>query len=134
MAAVNTYDLGTPIGQVRLLTNDTNLADVFFSDDEYNAFLSMVGSNVQMAAAVVYGTIIRSRSLLAKYSKREGYESDSHAVKDLLATKKDLEDQANTVSGLSYGTIATPSDVLASYLPMWVDPRNPFIPVDDSTV
>jgi len=46
-----TYDIDTDRGKVRLLIGDTALVDCNFTDDEIDAFLTMAGSVIYLAAA-----------------------------------------------------------------------------------
>lgn len=67
-------DYTTDVGKVRVLLGDTNPTDIslgegtylYFSDDEINAFLTMYGDNVKLAAARCLETIASSQALLLK--------------------------------------------------------------------
>ena len=67
-------DYDTEVGQVRALLGDTDPLDVslgigtymYFGDDEINAFLTMYGHNVKLAAARCLETISMSQALMLK--------------------------------------------------------------------
>ena len=67
-------DYDTEVGQVRALLGDTDPTDVsvgvgtymYFGDDEINAFLTMYGHNVKLAAARCLETISMSQALMLK--------------------------------------------------------------------
>lgn len=47
-----TYDITTDRGKVRMLIGDTDVADAHYTDAEIDAFLSMSGGSVYLAAAI----------------------------------------------------------------------------------
>jgi len=67
-------NFSTDVGQVRVLLGDTVAENVssgvseynYFGDDELNAFLTMYGDNVKLAAARGLETISMSQALLLK--------------------------------------------------------------------
>ncbi len=67
-------NFATDVGQVRVLLGDTNPQNIvgstgeylYFGDDEINAFLTMYGDNVKLAAARCLETISMSQVLLLK--------------------------------------------------------------------
>jgi hypothetical protein len=71
---VSPVDFESDIGKVRVLLGDTEATGVnqgmgnylYFSDDEIEAFLSMYGDNVKLAAARAMEVIASSQALLLK--------------------------------------------------------------------
>jgi hypothetical protein len=71
---VSPVDFDSDTGKVRVLLGDTVATNVtsgvgeylYFSDDEINAFLSMYGDNVKLAAARAMEVIASSQALLLK--------------------------------------------------------------------
>jgi hypothetical protein len=59
------YDPTTPLGNVRLLIADTNVAADTFSDAEINVFLSMAGQVVMLAASYALDALAADQSRLA---------------------------------------------------------------------
>jgi predicted metallo-beta-lactamase superfamily hydrolase len=109
------------ISQVRLLIADTDDTDYIFTDTEITTFLTLKTDNVYLAAASAYSTIARSRGLLAKKVKREGYESEAHAIADLRALAKDLENEAITADGIQSQDFALNDDHFETARPIWRD-------------
>lgn len=104
-------DYTTPAGQVRLLINDTQVADPVFSDDEISAFLALEGSNVKRAAAQAIDTIADDEALTSKVIRTQDLSADGSKVADSLRARanalrvqaaQDLED----VDGGSYEIVA----------------------------
>ena len=79
-----TYDVTTDRGQVRLLCTDTDAANVIFEDNEIDAFLSMMSSNVLRAAAMALFRIAASEVLLLKVIKLLEIQTDGSKVADSL--------------------------------------------------
>lgn len=59
------YDPSTPLGQVRLLINDTS-SDPVFGDPDLSGFLAMEGGNVKLAAAQALDVIADDEALTLK--------------------------------------------------------------------
>jgi hypothetical protein len=67
-----TYDPTTPAGQVRLLAQDSSLADPggpIFGDEEIGAFLNLNGGDVRLAAASALDVIAASEIYVQKRIK-----------------------------------------------------------------
>ncbi len=62
----STYDLATPTGKLRLLIEDTDVADSIFSDEELEVFLHHSSSDLYAAAALAWMANAGSHSRLAK--------------------------------------------------------------------
>lgn len=115
-----TYDVNTDRGRVRLLIADTDSTSVLFQDDEIDAFLTLGESNVFLAAAMAIESLLREKGVrLAKRIKRDRYETEEHAIKDLTELAKKLRDDA-VGSGISVGLIDVTGEHLDSYRPQWV--------------
>ena len=76
-----TYDLSTPVGQIRLLIPDSVNTDAegsIFSDEELTAFLGMdgVSGNNLRAAAYACLSIARDNALVQKVQKVKDVETD----------------------------------------------------------
>lgn len=117
-----TYDLTTPRGQVRLLTDDRDMSQVsttlplearsaIFSDAEIDVFLANAGNDVFFASADALITISGNRSLLVT-SRRIGRETV-----DYSAVRADLRAQA---AALIEFAMMQPADGLAEIA--WTDP------------
>lgn len=88
------YDPQTPVGQVRLLIDDTDL--LVFSDDELNTFLGLNGGSVLKAAAQALLMIAGSEARLAKKITSQDLQTDGPAVAaELRAQAKQLRAQAD---------------------------------------
>lgn len=74
----------TPAGQVRLLINDVNEADLVFSDEEIAAFLSLEGDNVKLAAAQAIDTIADDQALVLKVLRDHEQTTDGAKLADSL--------------------------------------------------
>jgi hypothetical protein len=77
-------DLSTPVGQVRLLINDTNTDDPVFSDAEITAFLTMEGDVVKLAAAQALDTIADDEALTSKVIATQDVRTDGAKLADAL--------------------------------------------------
>ena len=93
-----TYDLTTPIGQVRLLATDSDAANILFQDGEIEAFLSLEGGNVRKAAALALETTARQEALLLKKIESLDLKTDGPALaKELREQAKVLREQADSL-------------------------------------
>lgn len=91
-----TYDVNTNRGKVRLLITDTDAANVIFQDNEIDAFLSMMGSNVLRAAALALFTIASKEALLLKVIKLLELQTDGAKLADSLrALAKEYQEKAD---------------------------------------
>lgn len=77
------YDVTTPIGQVRLLVNDTT-ADPVFADTDVAAFLAMEDGHVKRAAAQALDTIADDEALTSKAIRTQDLATDGPKVADSL--------------------------------------------------
>jgi hypothetical protein len=69
-----TYELATPIGQVRLMIPDNNAEAFDLSDAEIEYFLSLRGNNVKAAAVEACSHLAR------KYAKLPTFSADGLSV------------------------------------------------------
>lgn len=83
--------------QVRLLISDVGGQDeesFIFSDEEINAFLSMEGGNIKLAASTALRTIAANTAMVMKVIKFMELSTDGAKVaKVLLETAKELKEQ-----------------------------------------
>lgn len=93
---------------------------MLFEDDEIDAFLSLAQNNVFLAAAMAIESLLREKGVrLAKRVKRDRYETEEHAIRDLTELAKRLREDA-VGAGVSVGAVAASGEHLDSYLPQWV--------------
>jgi hypothetical protein len=90
-----TYDPSTAIGQVRLLVSDTDTTRRIMDDEEYQAFLTMSGDSVVLAAAKALETIAVNEILCLKVVNLMGaiVTDAASAAKQLLAQAKTLRSE-----------------------------------------
>ena len=117
----STYDLGTDVGKLRLLISDKDIANALFSDEELQFFIDEATGNLYYAGYAAFHALVRDRSLLAKRIKREGYESEQHAIKELCDIAHDLKEQGASINGVQTGTLSLSDDHLEYYRPTWRD-------------
>lgn len=79
----DSYDLATPVGQVRLLLNDVEEPFVF-TDAEVTAFLALEGESVKRAAAQAIDANASSEVLAAKVLRTQDVTTDGAKVADAL--------------------------------------------------
>jgi hypothetical protein len=92
----DTYDLGTPVGRVRLLLNDVDRDAPVFSDVEVQAFLDLEGGSVKAAAALAIETNADSILLATRVLKTPNLTTDGAKVADSLrARAAQLREQAD---------------------------------------
>lgn len=92
-------DVTTPLGQVRLLINDTTDAPVF-SDPEIAAFLLLESQDVKCAAALAYETIAADEVLTSKVIRSQDLQTDGASVAaQLLARATSLRAEGRGSSG-----------------------------------
>lgn len=92
-------DVTTPLGQVRLLINDTADSQVF-SDPEVATFLLLEGGDVKCAAALAYETIAADEALTSKVIRTQDLQTDGAAVAaQLLARAASLRSESRSGSG-----------------------------------
>lgn len=73
-------DFTTPIGQVRLLTADSDEAKLLLSDALLNGYLQLHKDNVYRAAAEALEAMATSESLLSKKIRTQDLSTDGPAV------------------------------------------------------
>lgn len=73
------YNPATPVGQVRLLIVDTS-DDPVFTDDEINAFLTLEGQVVKLAAAQALDAIASDEALTSKHITDHDLSTDGPAT------------------------------------------------------
>lgn len=85
-AAAATYEVGSDAGKVRLLCQDTDVADPYFLDTEIDALLALEGGDVRLAAAQALDAIASSEALILKKIRQLGgaLETDGPAVAKAL--------------------------------------------------
>jgi hypothetical protein len=100
-----TYDLTTDRGKTRLYAMDTVSANAIFSDDEIDAFLSLNGSDIYLAAADALDIIASNQSYVLKVITNNGLSTNGPAVAaDLRKGAQVLRDKSasfSTSSGIS---------------------------------
>lgn len=77
------YDPTTPVGQVRLLINDTS-PDPAFSDPDLNGFLALEAGVVKLAAAQAIDVIADDEALTSKVITTQDVATDGSKVADSL--------------------------------------------------
>lgn len=85
------YDVSTDAGKVRLIITDTDPANVMFQDAEIEAFLTLKGGSILLAAAQALDTIASSEALILKKVRLLDVTTDGPAV------AKALRDHANSL-------------------------------------
>jgi hypothetical protein len=91
----DTYDVTTPVGQVRLLINDTAIETPVFHDAEISGFLALEGDVVKQAAALAVETIAGDEALTSKVIRTQDLSTDGAKLATaLLAQAKAWRDQA----------------------------------------
>ena len=113
------YDISTNIGKVRLWIGDTDDNALVFSDDEISYFLTQ-GSDVYASAALAILACINSKTMLAKRTNLYGYETEEHAVKDLLAIYDKLKGLSPNAGGITTGDIDLTGELITSFAPEWI--------------
>jgi hypothetical protein len=110
----DTYDLNTPVGQVRLLINDTDVnsqAGAVFTDAEVTAFLTMNRSSVKRAAAAALLVIAADEALTSKVIQDHDLTTDGAKLAAELR-----------IQAASLKAEATDDDNIAAGTPVWEFP------------
>jgi len=95
-----TYDPTTPLGKTRLYAQDTVTANAIFTDEELNAFLTINGQNVFLAAADALDIIAANQAYVLKVISNNGLSTNGAAVaSSLQATARVWRDKALTSDG-----------------------------------
>ena len=107
-----TYDLDSPIGEVRLLCTDTEEDHAMFSDEEIKYFLKSEGKNVKRAGARALETIASSQTLLLKVvSTLDTSMNGPQVAKDLREGAKQLRKDAEDDEERNGGSFAIAEQV-----------------------
>lgn len=116
-AVAATYEVGTDAGKVRLLSQDTDVADPYFLDTEIDAFLALEDGDVRLAAAQALDAIASSEALILKKIRQLGgaLETDGPAV------AKALRDHATALRSQVVDGISADVDGLFGVVEMGVD-------------
>lgn len=89
-------DPSTPVGMMRLLATDIDVAAPLLTDQQYAALLHLEGGNVKRGAAMALETIATSETLCTKKISTQDLSIDGPAVADDLRKRaKLLRDQAD---------------------------------------
>jgi len=99
-----TYVVGTDIWRVRLQTGDKNLADIIFTDDEINEFLS-VGGTINLASAMLLEAWAAMYGVSADTEKIGDYSYGQKIVDKMLALAKRLRDADGAIPVLEWAEI-----------------------------
>lgn len=108
------YDLSTPVGQVRLLTRDIDSSNQIMSDEEISAMLNQFDNDVKVTAAQCILAWANNYALLAKIKRAGGYSEDLTKIAEIL------RENAKTMLEMSI----TPYDVVVEQT--FGDPRDPW--------
>jgi hypothetical protein len=93
-------DPTTPIGLVRLLCTDLSETEPLFTDAQIQAFLTLEGDSVKLAAAQALDTIASNEALVSKAIRTMDLQTDGPAVAaELRARAKELRAQAAVDDG-----------------------------------
>lgn len=88
------YDVSNDAGKVRLIITDTDSSLPIFEDEEIEAFLTLKGGRILLAAAQALDTIASSQALVLKKIRLLDVTTDGPAVAQALrAHAKALRDQ-----------------------------------------
>ena len=112
--AADSYDLNTPVGQVRLLINDTAVdsqAGAVFTDAEITTFLTLNRSSVKRAAAAALLVIAGDEALTSKVIRDHQLDHDGAKL------AAELRAQAATLK-----VEAADDDTAAAGTPVWSFP------------
>jgi hypothetical protein len=91
------WDPTTPAGQVRLLISDVDRDHPIFAPDEIDAFLTLEGGDVRLAAAQALDTIASNEAMVSKRIRLLDLSTDGPAVAKALRDHAGrLRDQAET--------------------------------------
>jgi len=94
-----TYDLSTNVGKTRLRAGDTDLIDPWHEDEELQVFLSDVGENTVLAAALALRS--QAASLYDRALRTGTFEEDiKGAVASKLKAAEALVDEVADSAGV----------------------------------
>lgn len=77
-------DYTTDRGRVRLLIADVDEANLVLADDQLDAYISLEGDDVRLAAAQALDTIASSEALVSKVIKTQDLSTDGPKTADAL--------------------------------------------------
>jgi hypothetical protein len=107
-APASTYDPTLPVGQVRLLINDTDVnsdAGPVFTDAEITAFLTLNRSSVKRASAAALEVIAGDEALTSKVIRDHELQTDgAKLAAELRALAASLRAEAINDDTLTAGT------------------------------
>ena len=130
---VSPLDPTTPVGQLRLLTSDSQLrtdpgdpslpAEYYFSDAFLEGFLAINAGNLKLAAADALLALATNESMVSKKIRKENLQTDGPAVTNALrlvaqdyrsqgkADAADLDAADGSLFIVDYHDPVTPFDV-----------------------
>lgn len=99
-----TLDPTTAVGQVRLLVSDLDEDNLIFHDTEIQAFLTLEGDSIRLAAAQALDTLASNEAMVAKKIRTQDLTTDGPAVAKELreraaALRQQVDDGAEADSG-----------------------------------
>lgn len=104
-----TYQVDTPLGQVRLLLNDVDADTAVFDDAEIDAFLALEGQSVKRAAAQAIDTNATNEALASKVLRTQDLATDGAKLADSLrkhaAELRRQADDQDDEDGFFFGTV-----------------------------
>lgn len=109
-------DFTTDAGKVRLLLNDVDESAFVFTNPEIDAFLSLEGGNVKLAAAQAIDTNADNEALASKVLRTQDLTTDGAKIADALrkraaALRAQAEDEAGeTDDGFYFAVIDSPTN------------------------
>lgn len=123
----------TDVGQVRVLLGDTSPENVvggvgeyaYFGDDELNAFLTMYGDNVKLAAARGLETISMSQALLLKSFSSDDLTVNGDRIAESLRKlaaqlrEEALQEESNEYFNMIAMFVDDDNDGQADEYPWW---------------
>lgn len=126
-------DFTTDVGQVRVLLGDTAPENVvsgvgeyaYFGDDELNAFLTMYGDNVKLAAARGLETISMSQALLLKSWSTDDLQVNGDRIAESLRKlaaqlrEEALQEESNEYFNMISMFVDDDDDGMPDEYPWW---------------
>lgn len=103
-------DYATPVGQIRLLINDTVEGNPVFSGEELAAFLVLEGGSVKRAAAQALDVIADDEALTSKVIRTQDLATDGTKVADSLrkratALREQAADDVDDEAGVFFDVV-----------------------------
>ena len=126
-------DFTTDVGQVRVLLGDTVAENIvsgvgeysYFGDDELNAFLTMYGDNVKLAAARGLETISMSQALLLKSWSTDDLQVNGDRIAESLRKlaaqlrEEALQEESNEYFNMISMFVDDDNDGMPDEYPWW---------------